>query len=199
MSFVNIPIDFAEFDPTVNIWTLNPQLRFYKPYSTLYDQDDSEGKMYSSMQMWVVFFMCHPNEDENIFFRMSEKEKKKMLSETYFKDGDWSDPVFKNCLESYPQDCMTAIQRAYATEVDQLKKRAKLMEETELTLDHTLFDDAGKAVNIKGTATQINTLQKDALRVYENYDKIKQKYIQEQEEMTAHGAKLKDVEKGGMW
>lgn len=194
MSFVKIPLDFAEFDPSVNIWKLNPQLKSYKPYSLLYDQDDTEDKSYSSLQMWVVFFMCHPDEHENLFFRMSEKERKKMFLDTFFKGYDWDDPVFQQCLESYPQDCMTAVQRAYAAELDQLRKRAKLIEETNLTLDRTLVED-GKAINIKGTATQINALQKDALKVYENYDKIRQKFIEEKEEMTAHGAKLKQIEK----
>lgn len=189
-NFVNI----GNGDPDQNWWELNPWMKYFKPYNEVYEKVKESSKW-----MWVIFFLCDPDEEQNKYYRMTEKERIEMLSETYLKKHNWNDPLFVKCKQSYPFDCMSAVKRAYKQEKDQLVKRAQLIADTELTLDHTDVVE-GKMVTIKGTATQINTLQKDALKVYENYEKIEAKFIAEKETIKAKGgARISKGEKKGFF
>lgn len=165
---VKIPVDFGFGNPDTSIWELSPQLKYYPPYGFLYDADMSENKMFSSRQMWCVVFYNDPDEDINLFFRNSPKERKEKIMAIYGKDIDWDDPLFQNCLSSYPNDCMSLAARALALEGDKLIERAELIRNTRLTFDST---DQLTGKLIKGTALQINTLQKDMNKAYEAFRK----------------------------
>jgi hypothetical protein len=194
-----IKINYRTLDQAVNFWELNPQFKIYPPFHLLYEKDKSKDKDFSSRQMWTIFFMCDPDENDNIFYRIAYGERKKTLSETFVKDLDWDDANFVKCLEAYPLECMTAVQRAYAEEKNQLQKRAKLISDTELTLDTTTFLE-GKVIVIKGTATQINMLQKDSLSIYQKYQKIEEEFIKDKQSVRAKGgSKLTKSEKGDLW
>lgn len=183
-SLIKIPVELKDSDPDKNIWDLNPQLKYYPPYGDLYDNDNSDDKLFSSRQMWCIVFFSDPDQERNIFFRNSPKERKAKIIERYGKDIDWEDPVFQKCLKSYPVDCMTMVQRAYAMEIDKLAERAELIRSTELTLD---ANDPETGKLIKGTALQINALQKDASRIYEEYKKVETLFVEERKEMRAYG------------
>ena len=194
-----IKINYRTLDQAVNFWEVNPQFKIYPPFHLLYEKDKSKDKDFSSRQMWTIFFMCDPDENDNIFYRIAYGERKKTLSETFVKDLDWDDVNFVKCLEAYPLECMTAVQRAYAEEKNQLQKRAKLIADTELTLDTTTFHE-GKVIVIKGTATQINMLQKDSLSIYQKYQKIEEEFIKDKQSARAKGgSKLTKSEKGDLW
>jgi hypothetical protein len=139
--------------------------------------------------------MQYPDEEVNVFFRISEEERRKILEENLIKP-DYLDTVFEQCYNVFPFECLTAVQRALKEETEVLVKRSRLIRDTELTLDST--DENGKPV--KGTATQINQLQKDAPKVYEQYEKLKEKFIAEKQSMKGKGGvKLSQTEKGDFW
>ena len=52
-------------DPKENMWNHNPTLIYLKPFSDLYNQDNSKDKTISSNLLWCVTWMCHPDEDRN--------------------------------------------------------------------------------------------------------------------------------------
>ena len=74
MSLVKVQFNGGNFNPDENFWELNQQLRFYSPYSKLYNRDKSKNKKTSSLEMWCITFMCHPDQDVNIFYRMNPDE-----------------------------------------------------------------------------------------------------------------------------
>lgn len=192
------------FDPDDNWWELNPQMKYYKPFSRLYERDDSPDHTYSSKEMHVIFFMCDPDEELNIYYRMGDKERLEMLKETYAPEVDFEDEVWKECLEAYPFEMLDAIERALKIEKDQLKKRTKLIETTELTLDRTqiIEDSRGgqKTATIKGTATQINQLQKDFPKIMQQYEEVEQRFLKSKEVAKVRGgSKLSKSEEKGFW
>jgi hypothetical protein len=194
-----IKINYRILDQATNFWEVNPQFKIYSPFHLLYEKDKSKDKSFSSRQMWTIFFMCDPDEHDNIFYRIAYGERKKALSEIFVKDLDWEEANFVKCLEAYPIECMTAVQRAYAEEKNQLQKRAKLIADTELTLDTTEFL-GDKVIVVKGTATQINMLQKDSLSIYQKYQKIEEEFIKDKQSVRAKGgSKLTKAEKGDLW
>lgn len=178
MSLIKIPVNFdGAPDPDKNMWEIFPPLKYYPPYGHLYDQDDSSGKEYSSRQMWCIFFYNDPDEDLNPFFRNSPKERKAKILEIYGALINWDDELFQECLKAYPDDCMSLVKKALALEKDKLIERAELIRSTPMTFDK--FDEKGKP--IKGTALQINTLQKDSSKAYEAYKKAEDLFKEERE------------------
>lgn len=187
-----ISINSDKINHLLNFWTLNPQFQIYSPFSKLYKSDPD--KEYTSNLMWFIVFMQHPDEDINMFFRIPTDERQLMLERELIKP-DWSDE-FTECYDSFPFHCLTAVQRALKEEVDVLVKRAKLIKETDLTLDTT--DENGKLV--KGTAAQINTLQKDAPKVYQQYEQLYNQFIAEKQMVKAKGgAKITKAEDDNFW
>jgi hypothetical protein len=194
-----VKITFGTLDQAVNFWELNPQMKVYKPFSRLYNKDTSKDKDYSSRQMWTIFFMCHPDEDENIFYRMPDNEKRNMLSETFVPDIDWEDSDFLECLTAYPFECMSIVERTLAEEKSNLIKRNRLITNTEWTLDRTEYVGT-KPIIIKGTASQLNTLMKDSITIYERYKQIEEMFNTEKEKGRAIGGKkVSKSEKGELW
>lgn len=183
-SLIKIPINLEDSNPDVNIWEQNPQLKYYSPYGDLYDNDQSDEKLFSSRQMWCIIYFNDPDTERNIFFRNSPKERKMKILERYGKDIDWDNELFQKCLKQYPLDCMTMVQRAYSMESDKLLERAELIRSTALTLDST---DPRTGKVVKGTALQINALQKDASRIYEEYKKVEALFVEERKQMRAYG------------
>lgn len=204
MSFVNIDINFS-LDSPDDFWIMNPQLRYYPPYSELYDRDKSENHSYSSRAMWVINFMQNPDEKENLFFRQSEQQRKEMLSATLAKDLNWQDDLFKKCYSSFPIDCMTSLKRNLSDLMKSLQKNIELIGNTALTLDKTEVKTDPKngkdyALQIKGTAKQVTDIQKNIKALMQAIDGLMKKYVAEKSTLKAEGgAKISKGEQKVFW
>ena len=102
--------------------------------------------------------------------------------------------MVKECLESYPFDCMDSIERAFKEEKEQLKQRARFLKDTAITLDRTEVEtdaSTGKkyAINIKGTASQLEQMRKNTDSIYKQYEKIEDKFIKGKSSATARGGR----------
>lgn len=173
------------FDPSQNIWKLFPFLSFFPPYNQLYDRDKSKDKEKSSKEMWCVIYACYPDEEKNAFFRKSPKEREKAIQEGVYKDIKWNDKIVKTCMNSFPTDILTSAQASLKIELEALRKRAEYLRDTPINND---------------TARTYNTIQKDSIKVYENYEKIKEKFIEEKAQIRAKGGRrLTKAEKGELW
>jgi len=198
-SLVKYPIN-----PNDNYWEVNPQVKYIKPFSEVYKLDD--GGEHSSKFMYVVTFFCDPDENENKFFRMSEEVRKKNLEE-FYPEMDWEDPLFQECLEAYPFECMNSIQRSLKEQLDSMKERTKLITSTERTLDHYLQDDegnmiydkSGKPIFVKGTAKQIDDLQKTTRKIYEDLEILMEKFMsQKAEDVRVRGGRKRTAHEKGL-
>ena len=184
-----VHINSENVNHLLDFWDVNPLFNLYPPFNKLKDNVDS------SKLMWFIVLMQYPDEDVNIFFRISEEERRKILEENLVTPN-YSDQVFDQCYNAFPFECLTAVQRALQEEINVLVKRSKLIKETDLTLDSN--DENGKPV--KGTATQINTLQKDAPKVYQQYEELYNKFIAEKQMVKAKGgSKITKAEDDNFW
>ena len=176
-SLVNYPIN-----PKINFWEFNPQIQYIEPFNQLYNIDDGGEK--SSKYMYCVVFFCDPDEQENKYFRMSEQVRKKNLK-NYFPEVNWENPLFLNAVEAYPFECMDSIKRALKEELESAKERAKLISDTEPTLDGYMvdskgayiYDKSGKPIWIKGTAKQLDDMRKSTAKIYDDIDRTIEKYM----------------------
>lgn len=177
--------DIELFDPSQNVWKLFPPFTYYPPYNQLYDRDTSKGKTESSKEMWCIIFTGHPDEQKNIFFRKSMKERKEAIKKGVYNKIDWEDPIVEECVKSFPNDYLTSAQKSLKIELDALRKRAEYLEKTILTED---------------TARTFNMIQKDTPKVYEGYEKVKEKFMEEKAQVRAKGGRrLSKAEKGELW
>jgi len=179
-----------------NFWELNPQLTIFPPFNKLYNRDKAEDKTISSKEMWCVFFMSDPDEEENLFYRIAYDERKKVLIET-FHNIDWEDDIIQQCMDSYEMDCLSSIERELKMEIDSLRERSKLIRDTEYTLDG--FEEInGKFIKILGTAKQLDTMRAATPKLLENYDKLKQKFLNSKSKdgKVYGGRNETDTEKG---
>jgi len=71
-NFINIK---KSTDPTINFWGLNPHLIYMRPYSILYNMDESKNKEDSSKTMYCIVWIIDPDEDTNKYYRLPEEER----------------------------------------------------------------------------------------------------------------------------
>jgi hypothetical protein len=185
-NFSNIKKNFTI---DMNWWELNPQFIIFYPYSELYKRDKSKDKTKSSKDMWCIFFCSDPDEELNKFYRIPLENRKEMLSDTYNKHIEWNDELIEECLERYPHDWLSAVERALKEEIDSMVERAKLMRETAYTLDRTIVDDKGFTANIKGTAKQLDDMRAKTPKLYENYEKLEQQFLKSKSEKRVRGGR----------
>lgn len=173
-----------------NFWKLNPQLRFMKPFSDLYKDDESIDKEISSKTMWCVVFMCDPDEETNKFFRIPEKERYEMLQDTFHPLFDMEDSLTKECLQQYPLMCLTSVQRALKDEKEMLIKRANFIKEQEYTLDKYELVTVGQRamrVTLPGTAKQLDTMHKATKSIMDNFKLVENEFFAEKSKAQLKG------------
>ena len=198
-SLTNYPIN-----PNINYWVANPQMRFIPPFSKLYTKD--KGGDYSSTQMYVITFMCEPDEQENKFFRMSEDVRQHNLKQA-FPSIKWEDPLFVEALEAYPFECLDTIQRSLKEELESIKTRAKLISETPYTLDDYMrdsegdyiYDKTGKPIPIKGTSKQLDDMRKSTAKIYDDLNTTISKYmVKKTDEIRVRGGRKETLHERGL-
>jgi len=183
----NIQPNFLEED--YNFWEDNRHLVYMKPYSVLYNRDTSDNQHISSKEMIMIFLLNDPDPELNKFYRMSYKERLQMLKETYCTYFDEENPDIKICLESYDILSLTPVELALKQEIDSMIDRARIYRNTPYTLDRTEIDNNGRAITIKGTATQLDQMRARTPKLMENYDKIEAKYIEQKTQARVRGGR----------
>lgn len=178
-SFINIK---KEFSPSENFWDLNPHLIYVKPFSLLYNRDSSKNKEESSKDMWCILWMSEPDEDVNKYYRLPTPDRLEICLE-YNSGFNIEDPEIIDCIAAYPEICLTAVERAYKMEKDQLVRRAEFLSGVEYTLDALRDLDYAKGMTYK---------------IYKDFDRIEQEYFASKKSETRiyGGRKQSPREKG---
>ena len=158
-SFINIK---KELKPDENFWELNPHLRFVNPFSKLYSEDESKNKIDSSKTMWCIFYLSEPDEDINLYYRLSEDEIYEVCK-SFHPKFSIEDEVVLECISVYPEICLTVIERLLKTTKDLFKKRNKFLKEADYNFE---------------TMTAIDNAIAKTPKMEEDFDKIVQKYTE---------------------
>lgn len=184
-----------------NFWQLNPQLTLMKPFSELYSRDVSKGKVVSSKEMSVVFFMCEVDDEVNKFARIPKQDRVEMLKETFYSDFNLEDPLIEKCIEQYPLLAMSAIEKALKEEVESMVQRARFIEETQrtnYTLDDLVPIGNNRWINKKGTATQLDAMRKNTPAIYKNYEKLEEQFLEYKKSSRVKGGRKESLAERGV-
>ena len=160
------------FSPDDNFWELNPQLQYMKPFNDLYLLDKDKSKKNSSKQMWIVVWLCEPDEEINKFYRIPLDERKQMIKETYYPDINYDDELLKVCIEQYPYLCLTSIGRLVKDQKDFLIKRNKFLTNAEYNFD---------------TMSDLDNALSKNLKISEDFKKVEELFDQSKKELKARG------------
>lgn len=202
MSLVNFDSRTPYLDKDYNFWEYNPQIASMKPFSQLYtrDLDPTIPQSKSSKEMTMVIFLADADESRNRFYRIPLKERIQMLQETYFEDFDPNDTLIQECIDAYPHACLSAIERALKDEIDSMVQRAKLFKTPYTLSEHriiTTSQGSQKVVKVPGTASELDAMRARTPKLYENYDKLKEQFLEQQKVSRVRGGrKLTEREKG---
>jgi hypothetical protein len=192
------------FEMNQNFWTINPQLKIMSPFNQLYNRDKTKDKSTSSKEMWVIFFLCDPDEEANKFATIPVKSRKEMLSKTFFEIDD-NDEVIKECLKEYPNLCLSKLEKLFYEEQKSMEDRHNIIVNTSYTLDDTEKDSkgntifvAGKPMVKKGTATTLDKMRLDSLKIYQNYKEIEKIFLDEKNSSRVFGGREESAMERGL-
>ena len=190
-ALVHIP---SRFNPDDDFWELNPQLKYYFPFSELYEQDKSKGKTESSKQMWCIVFLEEPDESVNTYARMRSEQRAIMLKETYYPDLDLD--VLSKYRKAWIEECQSSIQRAIKNEIESMYQRSEMLRTTDYTLTtHEVIN--GKVIKITGTALELDKLRAATPKLMENYEMLEKQFLNKKHNVLVEGKRnLSKSEKG---
>ena len=185
MNFTNVN---KNHDPLkTNFWDLNPQLQYIIPYSKLKKELTD-----SSHYMWAIFFMCDPDEEINKLYRYDLDKRKEHINNMF--TIDWDNETFKECIDSYPFDCMDSTKRALKEQIDSLKRRSKLFKQ-KYTLDYS--DENGR--RIIGTAKQLDDMHVKTSKIYDQLEEVLAKFTkQKDDDMRVYGGRQESASEKGL-
>lgn len=158
-SFINVKKDFS---PELNFWELNPHLIYLKPYSVLYNKDESKNKLQSSKDMWCVLWNAEADEDINKYYRLPEDVKMEVCKE-YNSTFDINNVLIQECINAYPEHCLSVIERTYKTAKDFLKKRETFLKNADYNFD---------------TMIPLENAISKTPKILEDFDKVEKLYLQ---------------------
>jgi hypothetical protein len=165
-----------------NFWEANPQLVYMFPFSALYEGDESKDKEVSSKNMWCVYFMCDPDEEENLFYRMSVQERIDMLKVTYNPEFDEVDELIALCVTSYPDICLNAVERALKNEKDALTKRADFLVKADYNFE---------------TMKDLDNAFSKTSKIYENFENIEERFLKHKSQSRVKGGRNESASEKG--
>lgn len=170
-SFINIRKDF---NPEHNWWELNPHMIHVRPFSKLYSEDTSKDKHISSKHMWCVYFMSEPDELINLYYRLPEDERFETCKQ-YNPEFDPEQETIADCLEQYPDVCLTLIEQTLKNTKDMFHKRNAFLKKADYNFE---------------TMTQLDNAIAKTPKLEEDFDKVYQKYLEQQnKKVQLHGGR----------
>jgi hypothetical protein len=106
--------------------------------------------------------------------------------------------LLKQCIEEYPEHAMDVIKRSLKEQKESLRQRTKVLVDTKYTLDRTEVEN-GRAIIIKGTAKQLDDMHKATPKIFENLEKIIERFeTSKSETARVHGGRERSESEKGL-
>lgn len=158
-SFININ---KSFNPNSNFWDINPHLIYVKPFSELYNNDESNDKLNSSKDMWCILWLAEPDEDTSKYYRLPYDDRIEVCKE-YNPMFNPNNELIRECLSAYEYVCLTSIERILKEEKEALIKRAEFLRQAEYDFDTMKLLDEARA---------------KSPQLWKNYEKAEKDFLQ---------------------
>lgn len=193
------------FDIRVNFWDQNDAMRLIEPFDELYDRDETDDKDKSSREMWCLWLSTSPHE-YNPIKRLTRKDKLSAIKK-YYPYYDEEDDLLISAKRKFESLTLSPVAKAYKEEEESLIKRSALIQNLQDRLDliakgeyrdketgEKMYDIFDK--DVQSMIKTLETIRKNTLSVYKQYEEVKGLFESEQAEEILHGGgKLNPMEK----
>jgi hypothetical protein len=126
------------FQPDLNFWELNPELKYPEVFAEFYNNDNSKSKVESSKVMNAIYLLL---DRESRYKELPEKERKKLIAKDYLKDKDFNWEEIKPLQDFFLKLTMSKARKLLRNwelkleERDEFISTLKYDEETTVLLD----------------------------------------------------------------
>ncbi len=166
--FVFIDKNYSESE---NFWGLNPHMIYVEPFSKLYSKDKSKDKNLSSKHLWCIIWMSDPDEEINKYYRIPFDERLQVCK-NFNPDFKIDDKLISECMEKYSFLCMSADERAYKLQKDQLIELSTFLSSQEINME---------------TVKDLIDLKAKMPKIYQDFEKIEKLFIRVKNENRIYG------------
>jgi hypothetical protein len=196
-----ISSEIFEGNPFIN----NPHLKHISPYKEIYDRDKSKDKRKSSNEIYAIFIMTSPDEEENKYIKLSE-EKRKELVETHFKIN-WNDKLIIEGLKDYPKKCMSIAELTLQGIQNKILERDAFLKSCPYTNDIYAKDSNGNFI-AKGNTflidklppEKIDKMLRETAALYKEYSEAQKFFRIEKDNLIIRGGRMAtDMESGELY
>jgi hypothetical protein len=174
------------FDPEVNFWEANPQLKVINPFKDLYKEDKSKNKSKSSLMMYFVAF-CYDMSPNNKFRNMPELDKHEVIGEDYCGDIKYftkNEEVLTPLIDMYCNLQDTPALKALREWNSKMMERSKFIKDTKYGPDYlaVVYTKGGvqQEVTVTGTWDFLDKMMKITKSLYDDYQRILKDLSEEQ-------------------
>lgn len=184
----------------LNYWELNTAMKTVAVFNHLHKSDKSKSKENSSKLMWAIALLIDPNE-QNPWRNTNPLDRKQLIANDYLNNPtfNWEDDSVKKLIDEYKSRCLTIAQKSLVEFEEKLSQRAKFISETPYTMDYYEEDErTGKTTTKKGTATQLDKMMSDTVKIYEQLRIIKQQLTEEAIDVTGKGGAIESASESGL-
>lgn len=108
------------FQPDLNFWELNPELKYPKVFAELYNNDGSKLKQESSKIMNAIYLLLHK---ESRYAELPEKDRRLLISRDYLKDDKFNWEEIKDIQDEFLNLTLTKARRLLRTWELKLEER----------------------------------------------------------------------------
>jgi len=172
--FTYITKDYSDKE---NFWEINPHMVYVEPFATLYSQDKSKKKEQSSKDMWCVLWMTDPDEQVNKYYRIQKPERLEVCK-VFNPAFDETNFLIQECMDKYDYLCLSADERAYKLQKDQLIEITQFLSQQVISFD-----------NIK----DIIDLKAKLPKIYLDFEKAEKMFIKFKAEQRIMGGRKKTL------
>lgn len=188
-------------DLNYNIWIENQQLKYIEPFKSLYEQDESVDKKFSSDIMYCIWLYLDPSY-QNKIGKLPEEEKRSAIL-SYCPEFDFNDELINKCIIAYPEKCLSEAAFRFKKSLKSIEILQDAIDErlaTEgVTFNETINIGNNRYIKREGTAKQIASIKKEMIVLWKEYEKIKKIFEEEQNELRLYGGgKQTLLESGGL-
>lgn len=164
-----------------NFWILNPEVKYFSPFTQLFDEDLSKNKEKSSKIMWAIFLFTDP---ASKFNRLAAEDKEVEIKNNYLKDEDFTfeEDTVKLYVEAYKNLLLSKAQREFLNWERKIEERNKFL--AGLTYDVDTFDTLDKML--------VNSS-----KIWEQYQKIKAQMEEEDSKSQLKGGRKESKSERG--
>lgn len=96
------------FDLRNNFWEVNSNFLILDEFKQLYDEDKSKKKEKSSLLMWSLSLLLHP---DSILFNVSISDRRRIISVEYLHDSKFNWADVEKQVQLYQKLVLTSAQR----------------------------------------------------------------------------------------